>query len=278
MSFTTENPIIQYSGNDVTDEFDLDHKYYDDDDIVVILTSALGVHTIQTITTHYTLAGIVTDPAQTTTCTVTMVTAPATGETLTIFRKRDIQQILSLISQAGWHDATLEQHLDYHVMIMQYLQLQLDKAVKYNMAFAGSVKTGEEMEALTTGVNDGNIIVEIDGQGAVPVTGQQKKFRVMPYAGTIESVTLLGDAVGSAVVDIWKTTYTLFATGVHPVNGDSITASAPPTLSSEDKSVDSALVGWATTFAKGDILDFNLDSASTLTKITLEIKILKAGS
>ena len=70
------------------------------------------------------------------------------------------------------------------------------------------------------------------------------------------------------VVDVWKCTYSQFdAGGTHPVSGDKITASAPPTISSATKSQDSTLTGWTTAFAAGDILAFNVNSATTKTRL-----------
>lgn len=94
---------------------------------------------------------------------------------------------------------------------------------------------------------------------------------VVPFACTITGVTLLADAAGDIVIDIWKDTYANFP----PVNGDSITASAPPTLSSAAKSQDTTLTGWTTSLAAGDILRFNVDSAATVARVTLALALTR---
>ena len=273
MSFTTENPISQYAGNDVTDEFTFSHKYYDEDDIVVVLTNVAGAHTVQTKTTHYTLAGIVSNPSETTVCTVTMVTAPATGETLTVYRKRDLIQEWIMGGQAGWRGIPLELQLDHMVMQSQWLRIQVDKAVKYNMAFAGTPLTAEEMAALGEGILDGELIVTLYEGGSVLSTGTKKIYVPIPYNCTIQLVTLLADQSGSVVVDIWKDTYANFP----PTVADSITAAAKPTLSGAIKSQDSTLTGWTKILNKGDILEFNIDSAATITKLIIAIEYLKTS-
>ena len=84
----------------------------------------------------------------------------------------------------------------------------------------------------------------------------------------ITSWTLVADQTGSIVIDLWKDTYANFP----PTVADSITGSAKPTLSSAVKNQSSTLTGWTTGVSSGDIIRFNVDSASTLTRITLSIQ------
>jgi len=107
----------------------------------------------------------------------------------------------------------------------------------------------------------------IDGGGSAITTGQKGHLE-LPFAGEIESVRLLADQSGSIVVDIWKDTYANFP----PADADSITASAPPTLSTAQKSEDATLTGWTTTFAAGDVLAFNVDSVATVQRVTLSLR------
>lgn len=114
-----------------------------------------------------------------------------------------------------------------------------------------------------------------DGQGAAISTGL-KSWVEVPFACTITQATLLGDQTGSAVVNIYKCTYAAYAPGTHPVVGDKITASAPPTISAAAKSQDSTLTGWTTTLAAGDILAFNIDSCATITKLDLSLRVQRS--
>jgi len=114
------------------------------------------------------------------------------------------------------------------------------------------------------------IVFVIDGGGAAITTGEKGHIR-LPFAGTIISATLLADRSGSIVIDIWKDTYANFP----PTNADSITASAPPTISAATKSTDSTLTGWTTTFASGDVLAFNVDSVVTIERVTLALLVRK---
>lgn len=111
------------------------------------------------------------------------------------------------------------------------------------------------------------IRVVLDGGGSAITTGAKKVYVSVPYNCTITSWRLLADQSGSIVLDIWKDTYANFA----PTVADTITASAKPTLSSVQKNESSALTGWTTTLAAGDVIEINVDSATTVTKVSLDL-------
>lgn len=121
----------------------------------------------------------------------------------------------------------------------------------------------------------GSIEFVIDGGGSAISTGT-KGYVEVPFACTITAARLLADVSGSIVVDVWKCTYSAFDPTTHPASGDKITASAPPTISSAKKSQDSTLTGWTTSLAAGDILGFNVNSASTITRVTLSLSVTRA--
>jgi hypothetical protein len=110
----------------------------------------------------------------------------------------------------------------------------------------------------------------IDDGGSAITTGVKFDLEI-PFAGTIASWTLLADVSGSIVVDLWKDTYANYP----PTDADSITASAPPTLSAATKSEDATLTGWTRALNKGDILRWNVDSATTVTRATVQLSVLR---
>lgn len=110
--------------------------------------------------------------------------------------------------------------------------------------------------------------ITIDGGGSAITTGIKGDL-VVPVACTIVSATLVADQSGSIVIDVWKDTYANYP----PTVADTITASAKPTLSTAVKSQDTTLTGWTTAVAAGDTIRFNVDSASTVTRITLSLKV-----
>src|SRR5262249_48699124 len=139
----------------------------------------------------------------------------------------------------------------------------------------------DAIEALTgvgvarrTGVNtwsldDGTTMVcfEKDNNGNVLPTGVLGDVQV-PFAATITGVTLLADQTGSCVVDIWKQVYASYP----PTVTQTITASALPTISATNKYTDSTLTGWTTSIAAGDCIRYNLNSVSSITRITVLLK------
>lgn len=112
----------------------------------------------------------------------------------------------------------------------------------------------------------------IDGGGAAITVGVKMDV-VMPWAGIIESVTLLADQSGSIVLDFWKDTYANYP----PTVADTITASAKPTISATSKSQDAVLTGWTRTFAEGDVIRINVDSVATIQRLSIAVKIRRTA-
>ena len=115
------------------------------------------------------------------------------------------------------------------------------------------------------------VAIVIDGGGSAIATGVVADIE-MPFSGTITACRVLADQTGSLVVDLWKDTYANFP----PTDADSITASAPPTLSSSAKSEDTTLTGWTTAFSAGDIVRVNVDSATTVTRVTVSLTVTRS--
>jgi hypothetical protein len=111
----------------------------------------------------------------------------------------------------------------------------------------------------------------IDGGGAAITTGL-KGYLEVPFDCTIIASTLLADQTGSIVVNVWKCSESSFP----PDATGKITASAPPTLTAAVKAQDTTLTGWTTSVSAGDILAFNVDSAATIQRVTLSLKVQKS--
>lgn len=109
-----------------------------------------------------------------------------------------------------------------------------------------------------------------DGGGVVLVAGTSVST-VIPYNANILGWTLLGNASGSAVVDVQVDTLANYP----PTGGDSIVGANPPTLTAATNSTGDT-TGWtATSFVAGDIVRFSLSSVSTLTQLTLVLTLEK---
>lgn len=119
------------------------------------------------------------------------------------------------------------------------------------------------------GATTRDLIVVIDGGGSAITTGVKGDVS-LDFACTIQGWTLLADQSGSIVIDIWKDLYANYP----PTVADTITASAKPTISSATKATSTTLTGWTTAIAAGDTLRFNVDSATTVQRVTLMLKLL----
>jgi hypothetical protein len=120
-----------------------------------------------------------------------------------------------------------------------------------------------------------DITFVIDGGGSVLSTGV-KGYLPVDFNCTILQAEMLADQSGSVIVDIWKCTYANFNPGTHPVDADTIASATPPTISTTYKSQDSTLTSWTTTITAGDVLAFNVDSVTTITRVTVTLKVQRS--
>lgn len=115
----------------------------------------------------------------------------------------------------------------------------------------------------------------IDGGGNLIATGL-KGYLQFDFACVISGVTLLADQTGSIVVDIWKTAYSTFNPGTHPVVGDTITGASVPTISADVKYQDTTLTGWTTIINAGDVIAYNVNSVATIERVTVDLKVTRS--
>lgn len=126
--------------------------------------------------------------------------------------------------------------------------------------------TNAELTSLkTSGIN-----YIIDGGGSAITTGIKGDLEI-PFACAISQATALADTTGNITVSIWKDTYANYP----PTSTDNITASAPVTITSSNKSQDSTLSGWTKTITAGDILRYNVDSCATIKRVTISLMVNK---
>jgi len=150
-------------------------------------------------------------------------------------------------------------------------EVNLDGAVGIAGSSGTSGVNGTSGTSGTSQTAAGSFGITVDGGGSVIPTGL-RGFVVIPYSGTITEWTIIADQSGSSVVDIWKSTYA----GAPPTIANTITGSALPTLTTSQKAQSSTLTGWTTSVTTGDVIGFNVNSASTITRLNLSIKITKS--
>jgi hypothetical protein len=147
----------------------------------------------------------------------------------------------------------------------------ISKPVLYAISTTvGYVHNYRGIEIAGSSTTKGQLGITIDGAGSAITTGIKGDLRV-PYDCTISNVEVVLDQSGSIVIDVWNDSYANYPA----IDGDSITASAPPTVSSATKSRDSTLTGWTLALSAGDYLRFNVDSITTATRATLTLEVTK---
>lgn len=115
----------------------------------------------------------------------------------------------------------------------------------------------------------GSFGLTVDGSSSVITIGQ-KGYAIMPYDGTITGWSVISDQIGNCVLDVWKS-----SGGTIPTLLDTITGTEKPTLTSQQINSDLTLTSWTTSVNIGDVVAFNVDSASTITRVHLTIYITK---
>lgn len=124
-----------YSGNGSTTNFATEFRFLEDSHLRVILTvDSTGVETVQSLTTNYTVTGKGEDSGG----TVTMIIAPATGETLTIIRDVPVTQQTDYVENDDFPAESHERALDKLTMIVQQQQEEISRSVKVTEGNVGS--------------------------------------------------------------------------------------------------------------------------------------------
>ena len=136
MTVSTTTSIISYTGNGVTTAFAFTSPAYAATDIrVIVRVDATGIETVQALTTNYTL-GTAPYPSG---GTVTMLVAPASGETLIIKVLLPQTQTLDLAENDIMPAESLEDALDRAVMLIQQIQEELGRAYRQQEGDTASV-------------------------------------------------------------------------------------------------------------------------------------------
>jgi len=119
--------------------------------------------------------------------------------------------------------------------------------------------------------NIGCLGITIDGGGSAITTGVTGSI-IVPYACVIDCWGIIADQSGSVVIDVWKGSSSL---SIPTSAAQSIAGSEKPTLSSQQINTDLNLTTWTKNLVFGDVLVFNVDSATTVERVTLQIKVIK---
>jgi hypothetical protein len=179
MTVSTVGNRVSAAGNGVTTAFSFPNRFFADTDLVVaVVTDATGVAATKTLTTHYTVSGAGDAGGG----TVTMLTAPATGETLVIYRDPPMTQLTDMVDGDPFSVETgVEAPLDRQMLVSQRLRDLIDRSMRLNDA---------------------------DTSGADPVLPIPVANTILGWDGTATSI------VNKVAADLSLTTVTAFASTV----------------------------------------------------------------
>lgn len=121
---STTNKSGPYLGNGSTVDFDYEFRILDPSHVAVVLKSAGGVETVLP-SSDYSISGVGAAVGG----SVTLDSAPTTGQTVTIIRNAPFTQSVDLENQGAYYAETIEKALDLGVMRDQQLAERLDRAV-----------------------------------------------------------------------------------------------------------------------------------------------------
>jgi hypothetical protein len=168
MTVSSATQKVQYNGNGSTTVFAYTFKVFNQNDLTVIVRSAAGTETVKTITTHYTVSGVGSAGGG----NVTMLTAPASGETLTVLREQDLVQELDLVENDPFPAQSLEDALDKLTFTVQQQGEQIDRSIK-----ASRTNTITSTEFTVSAATRANKIFAFDSAGELAVTQELGTYR-----------------------------------------------------------------------------------------------------
>jgi len=130
MTVSSSTNKVSFNGDGSTTVFAYSFKVFDESDLTVILRASDGTETTQTISTQYSVSGVGDAGGG----NVTMVTAPASGEQLTILREQPLTQGLDLVPNDPFPANSIEESLDKLTFIDQRLNEKIDRALVFSAA------------------------------------------------------------------------------------------------------------------------------------------------
>lgn len=162
---------VSYAGNGSTTTFTVPFAFLSSADLRVVKRSALGTETLLALTTHYTVSGAGTPAGG----SVTLLTTPAAGETITIVRDPVILQATDYLPNDPFPAESHERALDLLTMVGQRLDDRLDRALvlgESDTAGAGAFRAGgNRITGLAPGTNSSDAVTLLQVQALITSAG-----------------------------------------------------------------------------------------------------------
>lgn len=189
MTISSTTNRVSYSGNGVTTAFAFPYLFLANADLKVYKNDVL-----QTVTTHYTVAGVL-NPAG---GTVTFLSAPGSSDDVVILRDPAIVQPIDLVENDPLPAETTERGFDRLTMIAQRLSDRLDRAVTapdYDI-------TGVPLSLPAAAVRANNFL-GFDSTGApVPISGFPSSATTLGSVNSVAALRLVSGTVHGQTIDV----------------------------------------------------------------------------
>lgn len=214
MTVSTTTARLNYSGDDSTTVFSYTFRILDDDEIKVELKDSSGTVTTQTKTTHYTVTGV----GDTSGGTITMVTAPASGETLTLTRNVPLTQAVDYTENDSFPAETHEEALDKLTMIAQQLNDKITEAPQIPKAWC--VLNGSGAAAVSESYNVDSIADNGTGDYTITwdLTFNSTTYAVFATCNQVSSTPVVVNIVSNTTTTTRIKCENVDGTDVDPTN------------------------------------------------------------
>lgn len=151
MTLTSTSPRVTAAGNGVTTSFPFSFTVWASSDLLVYTkVDATGVRTLKTLTTDYTVTGTLPGSGN-----VVMNSAPATGVTVIVERRRGIDQETDFAVGGAFGSSTIETQLDKLTGFVQGMWEHVKRSFKSPIESAVS---GDSVEAEITAARAGQFL------------------------------------------------------------------------------------------------------------------------
>jgi len=258
MTVSSATNKVSYNGNGSTTVFAYGFKIFDQDDLTVIIRNASGGETTKTITTHYTVSGVGAASGG----NVTMGTAPASGESLTIIREQPLTQGLDLVPNDPFPAALLEDTLDKFAFMVQKHEEVLSRTIK------GSKTTTITDPSFTEDATArANKVFAFDASGNIDITQEIGIYKSNWAAGTTYAVRDLVKDTSTNNIFIAITAHTSSGSQPLTTNTDSakwaLIVDAASATTSQNAAASSATAAANSATASANSATASASSAST---------------
>jgi len=188
-----------FNGNGATTAFATGFQFIANADLQVIVTSALGVETVKTITTHYTVTGAGNSGGG----TVTFLVAPATGEKVNIRSNITLDQQTDYVEGGSFSAATHETALDKLTKAVQQVKEITDRSIKLPIANQSiTTQAATPTASYVLRMNSANTAVEWASGASIGLTGaatvKDTEFTVTDDSDTTKKLVFEASGISTA--------------------------------------------------------------------------------